>query len=353
MRILDTTIRDGSYSVDFKFTCGDVKNAVSRLTKLGIDRIEIGHGLGLNASSPERGISLCPDEAYLEAAREVSADAGIGMFCIPGIAQKGNIASAKAHGLSFVRIGVTADNLLSALPYLNEARENGVVPMVNFMKSYVFEPVFLAKQAKSAFEAGAETVYLVDSAGCMLPEEVGNAVAVIREEVGGDGKIGFHGHNNLGLAVANSLAAVENGADDIDCTFQGIGRSLGNTPTETFVMAYRKKYGENACPIDVPKLLEYGYVLLKDIAPNREILNPLDLICGYCGFHSSFLKDIFRCCNEKDVDPLRLIIAYTAVNRKTMDYEQLCKAADTLPRDDFEGHPYSFRRYFSNIYNDN
>ncbi len=351
MKLLDTTIRDGSYSVDFKFTCGDIKNAVVKLTKLGIDYIEIGHGLGLNASSPQRGISLCSDESYLEAAKEVSSDAKIGMFCIPGIAKKGDINKAKTHGLSFVRIGITADNLNQAIPFICEARENDVIPMINFMKSYVFEPDYLASQAKEAFKNGSEVIYIVDSAGCMLPEEVKNYVNAIRNTVD-NGKIGFHGHNNLGLAIANSMTCVECGAEFIDCTFQGIGRSLGNTSTEMFVMAYKKKYGEKSCPIDVPRLLEYGYVLLKDIAQNREILSPLDYICGYCGFHSSFLKDIFHCCKEKDVDPLRLIIAYSALNQKSMDYDQLCHVAETLPKDDFEGHPYSFRQFFSNIYND-
>ena len=351
MIILDTTIRDGSYSVDFKFTCSDIKNAVSKLVKLGIDHIEIGHGLGLNASSPKRGISFCSDEAYLDAAREVSTEAKIGMFCIPGIAQKGDIAKAKAHGLSFVRIGVTADNVVEAIPYVDEACNNDVIPMVNFIKSYIYEADYIARQAKTAFDNGARVVYLVDSAGCMLPEEVQSYVSVTRETVG-NRAIGFHGHNNLGLAVANSLACTESGGEYIDCTFQGIGRSLGNTPTEAFVMAYKKKYGDQSCEIDVPKLLEYGYVLLKEIAQNRVIVNPLDLICGYCGFHSSFLKDIFQCCQDNEVDPLRLIIAYSALNRKTMDYNLLCEVAETLPKDDFEGHPYSFRQFFSNIYND-
>ena len=351
MTILDTTIRDGSYAVDFKFTCGDVKNAVSKLVKLGIEYIEIGHGQGLNASSPEHGISLCSDTEYLDAAMEVAGEAKIGMFCIPGIARPEDIVSAHTHGLSFVRIGISADNVEKALPYIEAAKNVGVVPMVNFMKTYIYSPDVFAKKAHVAWQYGAEVIYMVDSAGCMLPSEISEYVTAIRN-ISKEIKIGFHGHNNLGMAVANSLHCVELGIDYIDCTFQGLGRSIGNTSTEMFVMALKKKHGDKVCDIDVPRLLEYGYVLLKDISPRRDIQNPLDLVCGYAGFHSGFQKYIFKCCEEKKVDPLRLIIAYSSENQESLDYKRLCEIAETLPRDDFEGHPYSFRQYFTSMYND-
>lgn len=351
MIILDTTIRDGSYAVDFKFTCGDIRKAVSKLTKLGIEYIEIGHGQGLSASSPEHGIALCSDDEYLDAALEVAGNSKIGMFCIPGIARPGDITRAREHGLSFVRIGVSVDKVGEAMPYIEEAIKVGVIPMVNFMKTYIFSPKLFAQKAKFAWQNGAKVIYMVDSAGCMLPHELA-AYVEATNEVAPEISLGFHGHNNLGLAVANSLQCVELGVDFIDCTFQGLGRSLGNTSTEMFVMALKKKYGEKACNIDIPRLLEYGYILLKNISSQREIQNPLDLVCGYAGFHSSFLKEIFKCCEEKNVDPLRLIIAYSFENRESMDYEKLCKVADMLPPDDFEGHPYSFRQYFTAMYNE-
>lgn len=351
MVILDTTIRDGSYAVDFKFTCGDVKQAVSKLVKLGIEYIEIGHGQGLDASSPEHGISLCTDSEYLDAAAKVAGDAQLGMFCIPGIAYLESISKAKEHGLSFIRIGVPVEKIETAIPYILEAKRVGVRPMVNFMKTYISSPEAFARGAQRAWECGAEVVYLVDSAGCMMPEDIIQYIQATHER-NPEIVLGFHGHNNLGMAVANSIYCVENGVELIDCSFQGLGRSLGNTPTEMFVMALKKKHPNFACEIDIPRLLEYGYVLLKNISPRRDVLNPLDLICGYSGFHSSFLRDIYRCCEEKNVDPLRLIMAYSAENQKDMDYTRLCQIADKLPGDDFEGHPYSFREYFTTIYND-
>ena len=102
--------------------------------------------------------------------------------------------------------------------------------------------------------------------------------------------------------------------------------------------------------VDIPCLLEWGYDCIKDAA-NRNPMHPLDLICGYTGFHSSFLKDIYKCSNEKKVDPMRLIIAYCEKNRATMDYDLLNSCADSLRKDN-EANPYSFRTYFSDMYND-
>lgn len=347
-QILDTTIRDGSYAVDFKFTCSDVKDIVSRLVKLGIEYIEIGHGLGLNASSPERGESLFSDTEYIKAAKSCSENSKLGVFCIPGIARIEDLVQAKENGISFIRIGVTVEDFDSAIEYISAAKNIGLTVMVNFMKSYAVSPEEFAEAAYSAHKMGAECVYLVDSAGCMLPEDIEEFYCAVAEK-SKDIRLGFHGHNNLNMAVANSLKCVELGFDIVDTSFQGLGRSIGNTPTEMFVMALKKKYGEQIIDIDIPRLLEYGYAVLKEIT-NRELYNPLDLICGYTGFHSSYLKDIYKCCNEVEIDPLRLIIEYTKFNKTSIDYAVLKETAKQLPKDNVDEHPYNFRKYFSNKY---
>ncbi len=348
MKILDTTIRDGSYAVDFKFSCSDVRNIVSKLVKLGMEFIEIGHGMGLNASSPEHGLSLCTDIEYIDAAKSVSGYSKLGMFCIPGIARLEDLTTAKEHGISFVRIGVTADKIESTFEYIEKAKALGLIVMVNFMKTYVSSPYLFAESAYMAVQRGADYIYIVDSAGHMLPEEIKEYYDAIKTK-DKNIKLGFHGHNNLGIAVSNSVYCTEIGFDLIDCSFQGLGRSIGNTPTEMFVMYLEKKYGDKYVNMDIPRLLEYGYVTLKDIS-NRALQSPLDLICGYAGFHSGFLKDIYRCCDKYNVDPLRLIIAYSKENKVTMDYDRLSEIAMRLPADDFDGHPYNFRRYFSAVY---
>lgn len=345
-KIFDCTIRDGSYAVNFKFTRTDVKNIVSRLVKLGIEYIEIGHGQGLNASSPERGLSLYSDEEYLDSAISVAGNSKIGVFCIPGIARMEDVKMAKDRGASFIRIGVTIGNVEKARPYAVYAKSLGLEVMVNFMKSYSRTPQQFAEGCKTANDMGADYVYLVDSAGCMLPEDIEEfhrAAVNLCPNV----KLGFHGHNNMGLGVANGLKCVELGFSFVDCSFQGLGRSIGNIATEMFVMAVQKKYGNFIFDMDIPRLLEYGYVVLKDIS-SRNLDNPLELICGYTGFHSSFLKDIYHCCCEYNVDPLRLIMAYTQIDKENIDKEKLAEVAKSLPADNVDEHPYNFRKYFTN-----
>lgn len=345
-RILDTTIRDGSYAVDFKFTLHDVRNIVDRLFRLGVEFIEIGHGMGLNASSPERGESLYSDVAYIKAAKTVCGNSKLGVFCIPGIARMEDLVMAQEQGIDFVRIGVTVDNCDIAIPYIKKVKELGMISMLNFMKSYASTPKAFAEACQSVHEEGADYVYLVDSAGYMLPEDIEsfhNAVFELCPNV----QLGFHGHNNMGMGVANGLKCVELGFAFVDCSFQGLGRSIGNVPTEMFVMALERKYGKEVTNMDIPRLLEYGYVVLKDIT-DRPINSPLELICGYSGFHSSFIKDIYRCCLDYEVDPLRLIIAYTKLNKVDINYKQLCEVAKRLPKDCVDEHPYNFRKFFSN-----
>ena len=344
-KIFDCTIRDGSYAVNFKFTRTDVKDIVSRLVRLGIEYIEIGHGQGLNASSPERGISLYTDEEYLDAVMSVASGSKIGVFCIPGIARIEDLLMAKEHGASFIRIGVTIDNVNKAQPYVEYAKSLGFEVMVNFMKSYSRTPERFAEGCKKAHDMGADCVYLVDSAGTMLPEDIvafHSAVVAQCPEI----KLGFHGHNNMGLGVANGLKCIELGFSFVDCSFQGLGRSIGNIATEMFVMAANKRYGAEFYDIDIPRLLEYGYVVLKDIS-DRNLDSPLELICGYTGFHSSYLKDIYRCCCDYNVDPLRLIMAYAKIDKETIDKTKLAEVAKNLPTDNVDDHPYNFRKFFT------
>ena len=348
MNILDATVRDGSYVVDFKFTCDDVKNIVNKSARLGIKYIEIGHGMGLNASSIQHGESLHTDIEYMDAAsdKNVCRDSKLGFFCIPGIARLKDISTAKEHGISFLRIGCNATDYDKAVPYVREAVNMGFIVMVNLMKSYIVSPKELASIAKRAEQDGSEVVYIVDSAGCMTPDVLGEYINSIKQEC--EIKIGYHGHNNLGLAVYNSVYAVDKGVDFIDCTFQGIGRSLGNASLEQTVMALKKSGYD--IDVDMACLLEYGYSALRNII-DKPLMHPLDMMCGYAEFHSGYLKQIYKCCLEKKVDPMRLIIAYSNIDKIGMDYEMLKKVADTLPFDS-DDNPYNFKKYFIEKYSD-
>lgn len=343
MIILDTTVRDGSYAVNFKFSCKDVRDLVERSHKLGIQYIEIGHGLGINASSAEYGYALHTDEEYINAAKDVAGDSKIGCFCIPGIATLESVRKSGELGVDYLRIGVAPHNYRAAFPYIEACMNSGIEVFVNFMKSYTASPSDFAEASKEVHEAGANCVYIVDSAGSMDAGDIDEYITATRVQT--DVKIGFHGHNNLGLAVDNTLYCIKKGADFVDCSFQGLGRSLGNASLEQVIMLMTKRGYSNG--FDIPRVLEYGYAGLRNIV-RGQLVNPLDYVCGYAGFHSSFLKDIYRCCCEKQVDPLRLIIAYSEVNKESMDYNLLLQIADSLPTDN-EDNPYGFGDYFGDI----
>ena len=348
MNILDTTLRDGSYIVDFRFTLEDVKDIVNKAARLGIKYIEIGHGMGLGASGVDHGEALFTDLEYIDSANnyDVKYDSILGMFCIPGIAKINDLAIAREHGLSFIRIGFNATDYKSAVPYIREAKKQGYIVMINLMKSYIISPAQFGKIAKCAEDEGVDVIYIVDSARCMTSSDVEKYYGAISNN--SCIKIGFHGHNNLGLAVNNTVHAIELGFDMVDCTFQGIGRSLGNASLEQTLMVLKRKGYD--VDVDMACLLEYGYAALRNIV-DVKLMHPLDMICGYAGFHSGYIKQIYKCSIEKNVDPLRLILAYSELDKKELKYDKLLEVADGLPIDT-NSNPYNFNIYFSERYSD-
>jgi 4-hydroxy 2-oxovalerate aldolase len=303
--LLDCTIRDGSYAIDFKFTEADTALIASQLDAAGIGWIEVGHGVGLGASDAGKGRAAAHDLHVIAHTREHVRDARIGAFFIPGIGRPQDLRDAAAVGLDFVRIGYDADEIEQVLPSLEVAREAGLDVFVNFMKSYGITPAELARGAVMAEEAGAIGAYVVDSAGGMLPAEVASYISAARAESAIP--LGFHGHSNLHLAVANSLAAYEAGAEFLDTSVYGIGRSSGNVPTE--VMAAVLHLMDVDCGVDPLAIIDLAEAYLTPLA---EHLHPHDMIAVSLGLgrlHSSFLPAALDAAQAAGVNPFRLIVA--------------------------------------------
>lgn len=338
INILDVTLRDGSYAIDFRFSCTQQRLITEGLENLGIRYMEIGHGQGLNASNAQNGIALHTDEEYLTTAQKSLKVAKYGVFCIPGIAEIEDIDMACEHGVGFIRIGTNVTEVDRSKRFVERAKKKGALVATNYMKSYAVEPNFFAEQVTRSESYGADIAYVVDSAGCMTPERIERITEAIRKRT--SIKLGFHGHDNLGLALMNSLKAAELGYEYIDCSLQGMGRSSGNTATELFVIA-AEKFGYDV-DVDVKELLKlsrrYVYPLVGKI-------NMVDTMCGYSGFHTSYLGEIHRVSGKYGVDPLALIEAYTKIDQVHMDPEELEKIAMMLPEDmdsyslcDFNGY---------------
>lgn len=303
--LLDCTIRDGSYAIDFKFSPSDAALVAGLLDDLGLPYIEIGHGLGLGGGGGgDAGAVLERDRLEIERARPEVSRGRLGAFFIPGIGDLDNLSAAAASGLDFVRVGQNADELDDVWRYVEYARALGLEVFVNLMKTYGVAPAAFADAAVRAADHGVAAVYVVDSAGGMLPDEVKTYVTEARAR--SSVPIGFHGHSNLHLGVANSLAALEAGATFVDTSLYGIGRSSGNVPTEVFV-ALLDRLGIDV-GIDPIAVIEAAEQYVQPLAEHLHPHTMTAVSLGFGRFHSSYLPTALAAAEQAGVSPLRLIV---------------------------------------------
>ncbi len=343
INIMDVTLRDGSYAINFQFSTADVKKIGKELEDLGYRYIEIGHGMGLGASSPKNGIALNSDWEYLSAARESIKNANYGMFCIPGVASVEEIEKAAEYGMKFIRIGTNIDKIKTSKEYIKKAKECGMEVMANYMKSYAMKPEKFAEQVLMSEDYGADVVYLVDSAGSMFPRDIESYYNEIRKRT--KIRLGFHAHDNLGLALSNSLFAADLGFEFIDTSLQGLGRSAGNAATELFTICSMKK---GTIPLmDYKRLLLFSKKVIYPLL-HRKGINPIDTICGIAGFHSSYLNVVHKQAAMYGVNPLELIEEYSKADQLNMKEELLEDIARKLKKDQGSLFDVDFVNYFGN-----
>jgi 4-hydroxy 2-oxovalerate aldolase len=341
-KILDCTLRDGSYVNDFQFTAADTENIVYQLDKVGFSYIEVGHGVGLGASERGKNIAAASDIEYMQAAAKAVKKGKWGMFCIPGIANLDHLRIAADNGMDFVRIGSDVSEIDSSAPFIALAKTLNIEVYANFMKSYVLSPLEFSRLAARSAGFGSEMVYLVDSAGGMLPNEVRSYLQVAREEAP-NVPIGFHGHNNLGLAVANSLVCAEEGAAMIDTSLQGFGRSAGNTPSEQFLSALvRSGYKVDIDPI---KIMHLGETLIRPRIERRGLCS-LDMTAGLAQFHSSYMPIILSTAKHHHVDPRKLIIELCHQDKVNAPLDLIEQIAINLESDNFLPGPLPWANYY-------
>lgn len=311
--ILDCTLRDGSYLIDYQFTAEDTYIVCLGLERAGFKLIEVGHGTGLRSSLTGKGKAAASDEEYLQAAKTAlsGSDARFGMFFIPGIGKLEDLEMAAEYGMEFVRIGTNVTEIDQAKPYIEKAKALGMTVSSNLMKSYAVSIDDFVKLAKSAADYGADVISVVDSAGGMFPEDVHEYVRRLRDIT--DKKIGFHGHNNLQLAIANSLQAVKAGASIVDSSLQGMGRSAGNAQTEILVMALEKMGYHTG--IDPYRTMDLGTRIIRPMMSKGQGVDDVSVIAGIAQFHSSFSKIIERVAKKFKIDPRMLIIEVSEVER--------------------------------------
>ena len=298
--VSDPTLRDGNHAVAHQLTAGQIASYAAAADAAGIPVVEVGHGNGLGASSLQVGLAATSDAQMLAAAREQLTTSKLGVHVIPGFATTGrDLAAAIDAGVDLFRIAAhctEADLTQRHITYVRErSREVYGVLMMTHMASIET----LREEAMKLASYGAEAVVLMDSAGAFLPPDVRARVSDLVEHAGVP--IGFHAHNNLGCAIANSIAAVEAGATIVDATARGFGAGAGNAQLEVLV-AVLERLGHTT-GIDLYGVLDAGDVAERELMPQVPSIDSVSVVSGLAGIFSGFAGPVKRVSAELGVDP--------------------------------------------------
>ncbi len=304
VRVIDSTLRDGSHAKRHQFTAEQVANVAAGLDGAGVRVVEVSHGDGLGGSSINYGYSLESQESLLKAAHEAMPNAQLAILLIPGIGLAEDLEMAKHYGTSIARICTHVTEADICEQHIKMAKHLGMEAIGFLMMSHMASPDELCEQGRKMESYGADCVYVVDSAGAMNPYDVRARVSALRESISID--IGIHAHNNLSCSIANSLAALEEGASSIDGCTCGLGAGAGNTQTEVLV-AVLDKLGVKT-GIDVFRIMDVGEDVVRPIMDRPQIIDRAGLTLGYAGVYSSFLLHAYRAAEKYDVDVREILL---------------------------------------------
>jgi 4-hydroxy-2-oxovalerate/4-hydroxy-2-oxohexanoate aldolase len=283
----DNCLRDGMHAKRHQISIEQMITVAKGLDAAGIPLLEVTHGDGLGGASVNYGFPACSDEQYLRAVIPHVKRARVSALLLPGIGTVDDLRLARDCGVATVRIATHCTEADISEQHIRCARDLGLDTVAFLMMAHMVNPAELARQAKLMEGYGAHCVYVTDSAGHMLPEDVTRRVAALREALRAETQIGFHGHHNLGMGIANSLAAIEAGAVRIDGSAAGLGAGAGNTPLEVF-NAVCARLGIDT-GVDVFKLADVAEDLVVPLMDQPIRIDRDSLILGYAGVYSSFL----------------------------------------------------------------
>lgn len=297
--ISDPTLRDGNHAVRHRLTLDQVSSYAAAANAAGVPIVEVGHGNGLGASSLQVGLSFLEDNAMLKAARENLTTSKLGVFLIPGFATiNKDLKPALDLGADVVRIGSHCTEADTTQRHIGFARERGKEVYGVLMMSHMVPGDILLQECRKMESYGAEGVILMDSAGASLPHDVTEKVKILVDSLGI--AVGYHAHNNLGLAVANSIAAAQAGAVILDGTACGFGAGAGNTPLEVLVAVLEKSGYSTG--IDLYKMLDAADLVRAKLIEVPPTISSASLVSGLAGVFSGFSKHVERVAKEYNVD---------------------------------------------------
>lgn len=303
-RLTDSTLRDGSHAVAHQFTAAQVTEVVSRLDAAGVPVIEVSHGDGLGGSSFNYGFSHTDEMDLLQAAVAARTDARLAVLMLPGIGIREDLRRAHELGVDIARIATHCTEADISTQHLQLACELGMETVGFLMMAHMVSPEDLLEQARKMESYGADCVYVVDSAGAMTIDDARKRVALLKANL--SCQVGIHAHNNLSLAVANSMAALEEGVDQIDGCTTGLGAGAGNCPTEVLVAAMKRSGVDIG--VDPMALVDVAEEVVRPIRPEQGIIDRDGLVLGYAGVYGSFLLHAKRAAQRYGVEAKDILL---------------------------------------------
>ncbi|WP_100639055.1 4-hydroxy-2-oxovalerate aldolase [Marinobacter salexigens] len=283
----DMSLRDGMHAKRHQISLDEMVSISTAMDEAGMPLIEVTHGDGLGGRSLNYGFPAHSDEEYLSAVVPKMKNAKISALLLPGIGTVDHLKMARDLGVSTIRVATHCTEADVSEQHIGMAAKMELDTVGFLMMAHMVSPEKILEQAKLMVGYGANCIYATDSAGYMLPDDVAAHIGLLRSELPSNIEIGFHGHHNLGMGIANSLAAIEAGASRIDGSVAGLGAGAGNTPLEVFCAVLDRMGVETG--VDLYKIMDVAEDLVVPMMdqPIRVDRNALTL--GYAGVYSSFL----------------------------------------------------------------
>ena len=301
----DMCLRDGMHAKREQISVEQMVRVATALDDAGVPLIQVTHGAGMGGNSLQHGFALASNEEYLQAVCPRMKQAKVSVLLIPGLGTMRELQSAYDCGARSVHVATHCTEADTAPQHIAFARKLGMDTTGFLMMAHLNDPAGLAEQGRLMESYGAQTVYITDSAGFLLPDDVARRVRALREVLKPETEIGFHGHHNLGLGIWNSIAAIEAGASRIDGSVAGLGAGAGNTPLEVFA-AVCERLGIDT-GVDLFKLMDVAEEVIVPMMDHVVRVDRDSLTLGFAGVYSTFLLHAKRAAQRFGV-PARDIL---------------------------------------------